>query len=206
MFSIVWPLTAVSFLINNWIEMRSDAIKICTQMRRPIPSRAESIGPWLDNLGFLAWLGSVTTAALGYMFGSAESTPDGTPSAITGWALLLTILCSEHMYVLARLVVRQALSQLYTGHYQKERRERFLVRKRYLESTSALPTPPDPAPSGDHERITRRSLEAEARQESLHAPRPDQRFWGRQRYWHEAAQYGAALIRQSTSPTEKKAQ
>ncbi len=206
MFSVVWPLTAISFFINNWVEIRSDAIKICVGMQRPIPLRADSIGPWLDNLGFLSWLGSLTTPALVYMFRSDGAVPDGTPSKITGWALLLTILFSEHIYLLVRMAVRSALAQVDSGAAQKQRRERYLVRKRYLESTSGLPLPPEPAPSGDDERITRRSLEEEARQESLHLPRPEQRFWGRQRYWHETARYGAEVIRESLAAAGKKTQ
>lgn len=206
MFSIVWPITAVAFLINNWIEMRSDMIKICFQMQRPIPWRADSIGPWLDNLGFLAWLGSITTPAIAYMFGSGYTAPDGTPSVIHGWALLLTILFSEHLYFLVRLGVRTAFEQIDSTNVERERHERYLVRKRYLESTSGLPLPPEAAPSGDDEQITRRSLEEEARSESLNTPRPDERFWGRQRYWHEAAHFGIGIIRQSKPAGEKKSQ
>ena len=40
----------VMALINNWLEMRSDAFKIATHFRRPIPIRTDSIGPWLDTL------------------------------------------------------------------------------------------------------------------------------------------------------------
>lgn len=49
LFSVVWPLTPVSFIINNWVELRSDAVKICVEMQRPTPLRADSIGPWLDS-------------------------------------------------------------------------------------------------------------------------------------------------------------
>ncbi|KAJ9632452.1 hypothetical protein H2203_000857 [Taxawa tesnikishii (nom. ined.)] len=38
LFSVVWPLTGVSFLLNDWLELRGDAVKICTQMQRPTPS------------------------------------------------------------------------------------------------------------------------------------------------------------------------
>jgi hypothetical protein len=206
MFSPVWPLTAVSFLINNWVELRADAIKICIEMQRPVPVRADSIGPWLDNLGFLAWLGSITTGALMYMFGSGGDGPDGTPSAIRAGALLLTILFSEHIYMLVRLAIRSVLAQIDTSSVDKERRERFLVRKRYLERTAGFPSPPEPAPSGEDEKITRRSLEEEARQESLHVPRPEERFWGRQRYWQEVASAGSTIIRESAAAAGKKTQ
>ena len=206
MFSVVWPLTSISFLINNWIEIRSDAVKICVEMQRPIPWRADSIGPWLDNLGFLSWLGSVTTAALVYMFRSDGAGPGGTPSTMTGWALLLTILASEHLYLLVRVGVRSALSQMESGAVQKERREQYIVRKRYLESASGLPLAPEAAPSGVDEQVTRRSLEEEARQESMHLPRPEDRFWARQKYWPETVRLGTEIIRESVAAAGKKRQ
>ena len=48
MFSPVWSLASVSFIINNWVELRSDAVKICVEMKRPVPHRADSIGHWLE--------------------------------------------------------------------------------------------------------------------------------------------------------------
>lgn len=38
----------VMAFLNNWLEMRSDAFKIMTHSRRPLPKRVESIGAWLD--------------------------------------------------------------------------------------------------------------------------------------------------------------
>src|SRR6195952_3623886 len=99
LFSVVWPLTAVSFFINNWIELRGDALKIALETQRPVPWRADSIGPWLDALGFLSWLGSLSTAALIYLFSGDGFGPDGTPNKITGWGLLLTMFFSEHIYL-----------------------------------------------------------------------------------------------------------
>ncbi|KAI9322344.1 calcium-activated chloride channel-domain-containing protein [Dichotomocladium elegans] len=50
MFSSVWPLTALCCMVNDWIELRGDAVKVCRYTRRPIPSRAEGAGPWVGNL------------------------------------------------------------------------------------------------------------------------------------------------------------
>ncbi|KAI9746782.1 MAG: hypothetical protein M4579_007596, partial [Chaenotheca gracillima] len=129
LFSVVWPLVAVSFIINNWIELRSDAIKICVEMQRPTPWRADTIGPWLDSLGFLTWLGSISTAALVYLFSGDGLGPSGTPTDIKGWGLLLTIFFSEHIYLIVRLAVRTVISKMDSPGLQKERAERFLVRK-----------------------------------------------------------------------------
>ena len=48
--SIVWPLAPVFALINNYVELRSDALKICKHVRRPIGDRVETIGSWLQTL------------------------------------------------------------------------------------------------------------------------------------------------------------
>lgn len=119
----------MSFLINNWIELRGDALKIALETQRPVPWRADSIGPWLDSLSFLAWLGSLTSAALVYLFSDGGLGPDGSPWNIKGWALLLTIFLSEHIFIAVQLGVKTALSKIDSPGLQKERAERFLVRK-----------------------------------------------------------------------------
>ncbi|KAF8537707.1 calcium-activated chloride channel-domain-containing protein [Trichophaea hybrida] len=135
LFSPVWPFAAVSFLITNWIELRSDAAKICIEMRRPIPDRADSIGPWLNNLGFLTWMGSITSAALVYLF-STPTAGQQTPSVITG--ILGSIIFSEHIYFIAQLVVRIILSKLDSPGLIKERQERYLIRHRYLQESMGV--------------------------------------------------------------------
>jgi len=137
LFSVVWPLTACSFLVNNWIELRGDALKIAIETQRPVPWRADSIGPWIDALGFLAWLGSLTSAALVYLFTGDGGGPAGHPGDIKAWGLLLTIFFSEHIYLAVRLGVKTALSKIDSPGMQKERAERFLVRK-YVTIDSLL--------------------------------------------------------------------
>jgi anoctamin-10 len=196
LFSVVWPLTAVSFLINDWIELRADAIKICVEMQRPIPWRADTIGPWLDSLGFLTWLGTLTTSALVYLFSNDGLGPDGNPASIRGWALLLSIIFSEHIFFLFRWGVRVAVSKLTSPGLQKERRERYMVRKRYFEENlSQLERLPKMSEKG--EEITRESLEEDARSTSLHGSTPEQRFWARQKGWRETVQVGRGLIDQA---------
>lgn len=129
LFSVVWPLTAVSFLINNWIELRADAVKITLENQRPVPWRADSIGPWLDSLGFLTWLGSLSSAALVYLFRGDVLGPEGSPWNINVWGLLLTIFFSEHIYLVVQLCVRKALSKVDSPGVQRERAERFAIRR-----------------------------------------------------------------------------
>ncbi|KAK4103738.1 DUF590-domain-containing protein [Parathielavia hyrcaniae] len=210
LFSVVWPLTACSFLVNNWVEARSDAMKIATNCQRPIPWRADSIGPWLDALGFLSWLGSLTSAALVFLYHSNGSgIPDGSPSEIKGWALLLAILFSEHVYLVVQLVVRGLVRKLDSPGLQKERRERFAMRKRMFErmaQTDVSAAVGGPGVGGGEvlEKITREALEDEARRLSVAGEgTPEKMFWLRQRGAGEAIQVGRALIAQVRSPERR---
>jgi len=68
LWSPCWPLAPLMALLNNWLELRSDAFKIASLGRRPIPSRTDTIGAWLESLSFITWLGALTNAALVFLF------------------------------------------------------------------------------------------------------------------------------------------
>ena len=46
LFSSAFPLAAVCALLNNVIEIRSDAFKLCAIFQRPFGQRARNIGTW----------------------------------------------------------------------------------------------------------------------------------------------------------------
>jgi len=199
LFSVVWPLTACSFIVNDWLELRTDAIKICVEMQRPTPWRADTIGPWLDSLSFLTWFGSITTSALVYLFSNDGLGPGGTPKDIKGWALLLSIFLSEHIFLIVRWAVRKVIAKFDSPGLQKERRERFMVRKKYFdESLNELQK--YPGLKDAVEKIDRESLEEDTRRTSLATV--EDRFWGRQMGWKETAKVGASIIQRS-APDEK---
>lgn len=51
LFSSAFPLAAMCALVNNVIEIRSDAFKLCTGLQRPFGQRVESIGQWQVGWG-----------------------------------------------------------------------------------------------------------------------------------------------------------
>lgn len=178
LFSAIWPLAPVSFVINNWVELRGDAMKITLSSQRPIPWRADSIGPWLNALGFLSWFGSIISAAIVYLFHSGPEGPGGEPWGISAWALLLSILCAEHLYLAAQFVVRYALNQMASPGLEKERAIRFQMRRSLLEETlgdDATQKPLPDIPTG--EKITRAALEEEARQASIRGHGTPEEAW-----------------------------
>ncbi|KAK5998633.1 hypothetical protein PT974_01014 [Cladobotryum mycophilum] len=195
LFSVSWPLTSLCFLINNWVELRSDALKIAISSRRPIPWRADSIGPWLTAIGFLSWLGSVTSAAM-------VALCSDTASPITGWGFLISILFAEHLYFLVQLAVRFVMSKVESPGLQQERKERFQMKKKLLEQNlgkGAAERAPIPGLEVS-EKITRAALEEEARQSSINGHgSPEDLFWQRQRGMQETIFVGRKLIEEQAT-------
>lgn len=186
-------------------------MKIAISNQRPIPWRSDSIGPWLSSLGFLSWLGSLTSAAIVFLFNRDPYGPDGLPSNVKGWALLLSVLLAEHLYLLVQIVIRYVISHLDSPGVQKERAERFAARKLLLQETLSDSLVNSAAGSDftGPESITRSALEEEARQASISSSRqatPEQMFWQRQRGAAEAIQIGRGLISQTAQVIKTKDQ
>ncbi|KAI8632158.1 DUF590-domain-containing protein [Xylariaceae sp. FL1651] len=202
LFSAIWPLTPLSFLANNWIELRSDAMKIATGSQRPIPWRSDSIGPWLNALGFLSWTGSLVSSAIVFLFSGDGEGPGGDPSKVNVVGLLVTVLFAEHFYIGTQFIVRYVLSQMDSPGLQKERAERFAMRRQFLEETlrpDAMEASVPPTPQAG-EKITHAALEEEARSISTgNGGTPDKLFWLRQQGMDETIQIGRKLISQANS-------
>lgn len=131
LFSPVWPLISIGFLINNVIELRTDFLKIATEHQRPPPVRSDGIGPWISSLDFLTWAGSLSTGAIVHLFG-ANSIAGG-----AWWALPIAVFISEHVFTGLRSVVRFILHRIGSEQIRKERNERYALRAGYLKELEA---------------------------------------------------------------------
>lgn len=130
LWSIVWPIIPLACVINNWIEVRSDSAKICTSRRRPIPHRSDSIGPWLDNISFLGWLGILTTCTLIYLFRGVDTVFQF--DKVTIIYLLVTIFIAEHGYWIVDRVVETVSERLKTKGEVNVMREDYVLRRKQL--------------------------------------------------------------------------
>ncbi|KAF5362451.1 hypothetical protein D9756_002731 [Leucocoprinus leucothites] len=83
LWATIWPLAGVMALINNVFELQSDAFKLTVHHRRPIPTRTDTVGPWLDALTFLTWLGALTNSALVYLFSPEFLKSSALPSTVS---------------------------------------------------------------------------------------------------------------------------
>lgn len=181
LFSPVWPLVSIGFLVNNWVELRSDFLKICIEHQRPAPVRTDGIGPWIDSLGFLTWLGSISTAAVVHLFGSNTSAFSGLPGRGTWYALPITIFITEHIYLILRYIVAYTLQRFGSDQIRKERAQRYARRKRIL---AELESKSDAS----------LAVEEKERRKSLLLMGYD-RFWTRQLEDGASAEVGVGLIK-----------
>ncbi|KAG6130072.1 hypothetical protein E4U38_004680 [Claviceps purpurea] len=207
LFSVAWPMAACCFLINNWVELRSDGLKIAVSCKRPIPWRSDSIGPWLDALGFLSWLGSITSAAIVFLCSGAKNGNRGTASQITAWGCLLSVLLAEHFYLLMQQVVRMLMNKVESIGVQRERRERYLMKKRLLAENLGQAATSKAAVPGIQtgEKMTREALEDEAREASVRGRGGSgEMFWQRQRGMEEIILIGRKLIEVQTQTAAAK--
>ncbi|KAF5252641.1 hypothetical protein FANTH_2536 [Fusarium anthophilum] len=129
LFSPVWPIIPMGFLINNWIELRSDFAKISLEHQRPAPVRSDGIGPWIYSLEALTWLGSICTAAIVHLF-----SVDKVGNTMGSWATLpVTVFISEHVLLLLRSLVRFVLQQIGSERIRHDYNQRYANRVKYLE-------------------------------------------------------------------------
>ncbi|KAF5093737.1 hypothetical protein D0Z00_003895 [Geotrichum galactomycetum] len=139
LYGVVWPLAPLAALINNWIELRGDAVKICVDMRRPIPSRAESIGPWLLDLKIITWLASIVMSSLLAMF--ADTHAEFSMRSVEGlslvnsslWKVLAFIIVFEHGYFIWSFAVSFVVGQLSNKNQIKDKQARHYLRKISLQ-------------------------------------------------------------------------
>ncbi|KIJ95509.1 hypothetical protein K443DRAFT_682955 [Laccaria amethystina LaAM-08-1] len=152
LWSTIWPLAGVMAFLNNLLEIRSDAFKIAVHNRRPFAMRTDTIGPWLDALTFLTWVGALTNSALVYLFSpdllsaSAIVPADhkhhhqrsgDDPNAMKELLLkaVLVSLVASHGYMLVSVLVRHVVERVWwvASKEVKEREvEERTVKERFL--------------------------------------------------------------------------
>ena len=73
LFAPAYPLAPFWALINNIIEIRSQAYQMCHGFRRPVWKARESIGSWFIVLNVLGFLAVITNASMIAFVGSQQS-------------------------------------------------------------------------------------------------------------------------------------
>jgi len=109
--------------LNNWLEGPSDAFKLTTHLRKPIPVRVESIGAWLDCIRGIAWVAAVVNAVLVCLYH-----PDFVHIGMASYKeadfkmCLLIGLIASHAFLVVRYAIRMAVDKMYWRRSEEKER------------------------------------------------------------------------------------
>ncbi|XP_038633593.1 anoctamin-8 isoform X2 [Scyliorhinus canicula] len=105
LFSSAFPLAAMCALINNVIEIRSDAFKLCTGSQRPFGQRVDSIGQWQNVMEAIGVLAIIVNC---YLIGQCGQLQRLFPSLSSEMAIILVVIL-EHFAFLLKYVLKIAI-------------------------------------------------------------------------------------------------
>ncbi|XP_056368356.1 anoctamin-8 isoform X2 [Oenanthe melanoleuca] len=108
LFSSAFPLAAMCALVNNVIEIRSDAFKLCTGLQRPFGQRAHSIGHWQKVMEAMGVLAIVVNCYLIAQCGQLQRlfpwlSPEGA---------IVSVVVLEHFALLLKYVIQVAIPDI----------------------------------------------------------------------------------------------
>uniref|UniRef100_A0A8C1UKS8 Anoctamin n=2 Tax=Cyprinus carpio TaxID=7962 RepID=A0A8C1UKS8_CYPCA len=108
LFSSAFPLAAMCALINNIIEIRSDAFKLCTSLQRPFGLRVGSIGQWQTVMEAMGLIAIVVNC---YLIGQCGQLQRLFPWLSPEMAII-SIVILEHFAVLLKYIIHVAIPDI----------------------------------------------------------------------------------------------
>uniref|UniRef100_A0A8C6P0F7 Anoctamin n=1 Tax=Nothobranchius furzeri TaxID=105023 RepID=A0A8C6P0F7_NOTFU len=108
LFSSAFPLAAMCALINNIIEIRSDALKLCTSMQRPFGQRVENIGQWQTAMEAMGLIAIIVNC---YLIGQCGQLQRLFPWLSPEMAVVSIVLL-EHVAVLLKYIIHVAIPDI----------------------------------------------------------------------------------------------
>ncbi|XP_028329280.1 anoctamin-8 isoform X2 [Gouania willdenowi] len=108
LFSSAFPLAAMCALVNNIIEIRSDALKLCTGLQRPFGQRVENIGQWQTAMEAMGLIAIIVNC---YLIGQC-----GQLQRLFPWLspemTIVSIVLLEHFAILLKYIIHVAIPDI----------------------------------------------------------------------------------------------
>ncbi|XP_056598799.1 anoctamin-8 isoform X3 [Triplophysa dalaica] len=108
LFSSAFPLAAMCALINNIVEIRSDALKLCTGLQRPFGQRVESIGQWQTAMEAMGLIAIIVNC---YLIGQCGQLQRLFPWLSPEMAIV-SVVVLEHFAILLKYVIHIAIPDI----------------------------------------------------------------------------------------------
>jgi len=127
LFSSAYPLAGLCALLNNMIEIRSDAFKLCFIHQRPFPERVQNIGCWQTAMEIMGIIGVIVNCALIGLSGPVHRMfPD-----MTSTQTIILIIVLEHIMLLLKFLISAAIPDM--PHHVEQELARIEYRRREVE-------------------------------------------------------------------------
>ncbi|XP_054142622.1 anoctamin-8 isoform X1 [Melozone crissalis] len=108
LFSSAFPLAAACALLNNVLEIRSDAFKLCTGLQRPFGQRVASIGHWQKVMEAMGVLAIMVNCYLIAQCGQLQRLFPG----LSPQAAIVCVVVLEHFALLLKYVIQVAIPDI----------------------------------------------------------------------------------------------
>jgi len=127
LFAAAFPLAPLAALINNIVEMRTDAFKILNTMQRPNPKGANSIGYWKDILEIISYLAVASNCCLIFI---TSTTVDSFLANYGIYSRVWMAVGAEHLVIVIKFILSKVIPD--TPHWVRE----AYLRKEYLKEVA----------------------------------------------------------------------
>ncbi|KAM8849641.1 anoctamin-8-like isoform 2-T2 [Spinachia spinachia] len=126
LFSSAFPLAAMCALVNNIIEIRSDALKLCTGLQRPFGQRVENIGQWQTAMEAMGVIAIIVNC---YLIGQCGQLQRLFPWLSPEMTIISIVLLEKH---------EQQAQQHFQQQLRRRREEEELQRQAELQAEARL--------------------------------------------------------------------
>lgn len=140
LFSAAFPLAGVCALVNNLLEIRSDAFKMAHVHQRPFGQRVANIGTWQNAVGFLGLAAVIVNCALIGLSGQVSRLWPG----LTATQTIVLIIALEHVMLGLRSALKYILPELPSWLAAEIARAEHCRHEIQCKGTSPRPSPPSP--------------------------------------------------------------
>lgn len=146
LFSSAFPMAAMCALLNNIVEIRSDAFKLCCIFQRPFGQRAENIGSWQAAMEVMCIIAVMVNSALIGMSGQVHRM---FPDLSTAGTIILIVFL-EHLTFTLKMILYHSIpsvpfwvaSEMAKIEYNRREAAKKLIRTHSGTSLMLRSSPP----------------------------------------------------------------
>ncbi|KAF8375114.1 anoh-2, partial [Pristionchus pacificus] len=143
LFSPAFPLAALSALLNNKLEVRVDAFKLCNTVQRPFGREARDIGAWQRAMEVLGTMGVIVNCAL---IGQSGLVKRMLPDLSWGGQILFIVLL-EHLILGVKRLIDLAVPDVPEWITIEIAKQEHLRREAFKSNTRLISNEPIRKPS-----------------------------------------------------------